>query len=70
MISNDEKNEMLVTVLTDLAEICTKLANNPVLSNELRIQARQFREAYDCLVPKGNFAQHLMGEELIVKIAR
>jgi hypothetical protein len=73
MISNDEKNDMEVMVLTDLAGICKKLAYNPGLPDQLRIQARQFGETYDLLAPhkgKGTFAQHQMGEELLMKIAR
>ena len=68
-----KKNEMEVMVLTGLANICKKLADNPVLPDELRTQAREFREAYDSLVPhkgNGNLAEHLRGEELLTKIAR
>jgi hypothetical protein len=73
MISNDEKNYMEVTVLTDLAGICKKLADNQGLPDQLRIQARQFGEAYDVLGAhkgKGTSARHQMGEELLMKIAR
>ena len=60
-------------VLTDLAGICTKLAHNPALPDNLRIQARQFHEAYESLAPYqgiGTPAQHQMGEELLGRIAR
>jgi len=73
MASSESKNEMLVMVLTDLAEIYQKLVESPAVPEELRVKARQFREEFDSLLPypgKGNAAQHSQGEQLLVKIAR
>jgi len=73
MTSNDAKNEMLVSVLTDLAEICKKLADNSAVPETLRVQARQFVVEFNSLAPyrsKGTPAQHAQGEALLVRIAR
>lgn len=73
MASNDSKNEMLVMVLTDLAEICKKLTDNSAVSETLRVQARQLVAEFDSLAPyrgKGTAAQHTQGEALLVRIAR
>ena len=73
MPSNESKNEMLVMVLTDLAAICQKLAENSAVPGELRVKARQFVEEFDSLSPyrgKGTANQHFEGEQLIEKIAR
>jgi len=51
MTSNEAKNEMEVMVLTDLAGICRKLAENSALTERLRVQARQFVEEFDSLLP-------------------
>jgi hypothetical protein len=72
MTSNDAKNEMLVVVLTDLAGICKKLAENSAVPEKLRVEAREFGEEFDSLSPyrgKGTAAQHAQGEQLLVKIA-
>lgn len=73
MSSNDEKNEMLVMVLTDLAGICKKLAENSAVPETLRVEVRRFGEEFDSLSPhrgKGTPAQHVQGEQLLAKIAR
>jgi hypothetical protein len=73
MTSNESKNEMLVMVLTDLAGICKKLAENSEVPEKLRVEARKFGEEFDSLSPyrgKGTAAQHFEGERLIVAIAR
>ena len=73
MNSMEAKNEMLVMVLTDLAGICKKLAENSAVPEALRVQARKFVEEFDSLSPyrgKGTAAQHVQGEQLLVKIAR
>jgi hypothetical protein len=73
MTSNDAKNEMLVMVLTDLAGICKKLAENSAVPETLRMEARRFAEEFDSLSPyrgKGTEAQHAHGEQLITRIAR
>jgi hypothetical protein len=73
MTSLESKNEMLVIVLTDLAGVCRKLANNSALKEERRARARQFVEEFDALLPnrgKGNEAQHFAGEQLLIRMAR
>ena len=71
--TNAARNEMKVMVLTDLAALCKKLADNPAITEEMRAKARQFVERYNLLAPfrgKGNHLQHLEGEKLIDQIAR
>ena len=73
MTSMESKNKMLVMVLTDLAGICKKLAENSAVSETLREQARNFGEEFDSLLPysgKGTPAQHAQGETLLLRIAR
>ena len=73
MISNEAKNEMLVMVLTDLAGICKKLAENSAVPEAMRVEARKFGEAFDSLSPyrgKGTGAQHAQAEQLLARIAR
>lgn len=73
MTTTELKNAMLTMVLTDLAMICKKLANDSVLPEELRMKAHEFTEQYDSLVPvrgNGNALQHARGEELLTKMAR
>ena len=73
MTSMESKNEMLVMVLTDLAGICKKLAENSAVPEKLRAEARKFGEEFDSLAPyrgKGTSAQHVQGELLLTKIAR
>ena len=73
MTSNDSKNEMLVMVLTDLAGICKKLAENSAVPEKLRMEARNFGQEFDSLSPyrgKGTAARHAQGEQLLTKIAR
>ena len=70
MTSNESKNEMLVMVLTDLAAICMKLAENSVVPEELRFEADQFLEQFDSLAPyrgKGTGAKHARCEQLWCK---
>ncbi len=73
MTSMESKNEMLVMVLTDLAGIYKKLAENSAVPEELRVKAREFGEEFDSLSPyrgKGTAAQHAQGEQLLIRMAR
>lgn len=73
MTSNESKNEMLAMVLTDLAGICKKLADNSAVPETLRLKAREFGEEFDSLSSyrgKGTAAQHVRGEQLLVQMAR
>jgi|SRR5215469_8040335 len=67
------RNELKVLVLTDLAEICKKVAENSSATKHVRQKAGQFVAKFDSLVPyrgKGNVDQHLEAEKLIIQIAR
>lgn len=73
MATNEEKNEMLVMVLSDLAGICKKLSENSAVTEHLRTQASQFLQEFNSLEPyrgQGDPAQHFRGENLMVRIAR
>ena len=73
MTSMESKNEMLVMVLSDLAGICKKLAENSAVPEKLRVEARKFGEEFDLLAPyrgKGTAVQHAQAETLLTKIAR
>jgi hypothetical protein len=50
MTSNESKNEVEVMVLSDLAAICEKLAENSIAPESLREQAREFVAEFDWLV--------------------
>jgi len=73
MGSNQEKNEVEVMVLSDLAAICQKLVENSVVPKTLRDRASEFVEEFNSLVPyrgKGDARVHLQAENLLIKIAR
>ena len=74
MSSNEEKNEMLVMVLTDLAGIYRKLAENPAVPDYVRVKARESGGQFDLLSAgrgKGNIQlSHFQGEQLMVEMAR
>ena len=73
MTSNQAKNEMLTMVLADLAAICQKLAENSALPEKLRLEACQFADEFNSLLPvrgKGTAAEHAQGERLLIKVAR
>jgi len=73
MASNEAKDEMLVMVVSDLAAICKKLAEDSVVPDELRVKARQFVEEFNSLLPargEGSRAEHAAGEHLLVSMAR
>ena len=73
MASSESKNEMLVTVLIDLAAICKKLVENPAVPETLRVQANEFVVEFNTLSQfrgKGTPTQHFQGEQLLVRIAR
>ena len=67
---SESKNEMLVMVVTDLAAICQKLAENSAVPEDLRVQARRFGEEFNSLLPyrgKGDVVKHERGERLLTK---
>ena len=72
MTSVDSKNDMLVMVLSDLAAICMKLADNSALPEELRAQARKFVSEFNFLLPfrgKATASQFCTAEALLSSIA-
>ena len=73
MTSNESKNEVEIMVLSDLAAICKKLAENSIVPENLRQRAREFVAEFDSLVEfrgRGDAGQHFRGENLLIKIAR
>ena len=54
--SNKWKNEMLVMVLTHLAAICQKLAENSAVPEELRVHGRRFGRSSTTAEPDRVFA--------------
>jgi hypothetical protein len=73
MDTNTAKNELKVTVLMDLAAICTKVAENEVVPDNLRMEARGLLAEFNSLLPargKGNAFEHMQGEKLLVMMAR
>ena len=64
---------MKVMVVTDLAGICKKVAENAAVPDELRAQARGMVEEFNSLLPvrgKGNPSEHAQGEALLIKMGR
>ena len=73
MTSNQAKNEVEGMVLSDLAAICKKIAENSAVPEKLRVKAGEFVEEYDSLVPhrgKGNANVHYQAESLLIRMAR
>jgi hypothetical protein len=71
--SNQAKNEVEVMVLSDLAAICKKVAENSAVPENLRVQFDSFAKEYDSLVPqrgKGNASVHYQAENLLIRISR
>ena len=67
------RKQMRLMLLTDLATICKKLAENPAVPDDLREQARGFAEEFDSLEPfrgKGDLAAIAHGDKLIIQMAR
>jgi len=73
MTSNEARNEVKAMVLIDLAAICRKLAEDSIVPDALRAEARELVEKFDSLLPargKGTPSQHAQGEALLAKMAR
>jgi hypothetical protein len=71
--SNQARNELKVTVLSDLAAICKKVAENSEVPDALRANARELVEEFNSLLPvrgKGNPLEHSQGEFLLIRMAR
>jgi hypothetical protein len=70
---NAARNEVKVMVVIDLAAICMKLSEHPVVPENLRAEARVLLEEFDLLLPargRGGPFEHEMGEALLIKMAR
>jgi hypothetical protein len=73
MASNRARNEVEVMVVTDLAAICQKLAENSAVPQTVRDRAAEFVEEFSLLVQyrgRGDARVHLQAENLLIKIAR
>jgi hypothetical protein len=67
------RDDVKVMVLTDLATICRKLADDPAVLEDLRVRAAEFVSEYESFREyrgRSNNAQHQAGENLLVRIAR
>jgi len=67
------RNQLQVMVLTELAEICKKIAKNSAATEDLRQQAGQFVAKFNLLVPyrgEGDVDQHFQAKKLLIQIAR
>jgi len=67
------KNTVEVMVLSDLAAICMKLAENSAVPVRLREQAGELVQEFEWLVPnrdKSDAAMHTRGENLLVRMVR
>jgi hypothetical protein len=73
MGANEARNAMKEMVLRDLNAICKKLADDPVVPDGLRAEAREMVAEFNAdaqgLV-RGNAAEHYWGAELMVRMAR
>jgi hypothetical protein len=73
MTSNEARNKLKVMVLSDLAAICKKVAENSAVPDNLRADARGLVEEFNSLLPvrgKGNPLEHAQGEFLLIKMGR
>ena len=73
MDSNEARNAMKAMVLTDLNAICTKLADDPAVPDNLRARAREMVDEFNTLVVvrgRGNALEHFAGETLLIQMAR
>jgi len=67
------KDDVKVMVLSDLAALCKKLAEEPIVVEELRVRAGEFIAEYNSLLEyrgRSTNSQHFRGEQLLIRIAR
>jgi len=60
-------------VVSDLAAICKKVAENSAAPDKLRADARELVAEFNSLLPargKGTPSEHTQGETLLIKMAR
>ena len=64
---------MKAMVLSDLSAIWKKLADDPIVPDDLRARGREMVEEFNELVEdrgRGNAAELFEGEELLIRMAR
>jgi hypothetical protein len=62
-----------VMILSELAAICKKLVENPVVPEKLRARAQGFVDGFTALAPyegTGSRGLRFEGEQLLIRIAR
>lgn len=67
------KDDVKLMVLSDLAALCKKIAEQPTITKELRAQAQQFAGEYESLAPLADTStnrRHFEEEQLLNQIAR
>jgi hypothetical protein len=72
-MDDSAKNELKVSVVIDLAAICKKVAESPIVPDDIRTQARKYVEEVNSLLPargKGTPLEHAQGEHLLIEMAR
>ena len=70
---NAARNAMKEMVLRDLNAICKKLADDPVVPDDLRARAREMVEEFNAVAEglvRGNADQHFEGAALLATMAR
>ena len=74
MTSFESSNEMIVMVLTDLAAICKKLADNSAVPEALQMRMRKYVENFNTLMSsqqgEGTGLHREEVEDLLFEIAR
>jgi len=73
MASMEEKFEMKRMVLTDLATLCKELSDSSAITQNQRVQVRQFVEEYNLVFPffgKGILEMDFEGHKLLIRMAR
>jgi hypothetical protein len=71
--TNAARNEMKVMVVSDLAAICKKVAENSAVPDNLGATASDLVAEYEALLPargRGNPAKKAAGEGLLFKMSR
>ena len=67
------RDDVEVMILTDLAALCKKLAEDPIVPEKLRAQALGFAEEYNLLLPdlgKCDRRLHFEAGRLLIQITR
>ena len=65
------RDDVELTILSDLAALCKKLAENPVVPKKVRAEALGFVKEYNSLLPYGGTGDrslHFEAEQLLFRI--